>query len=175
MDTASAPPAAAQTGAPVKKKSGRTLGFFLYRQGAGVPFGIALGLFLLFVNPKAATVTEMAMWGLIPPIIIYGLYLGVTQILPVTTAQMFESHFEPIKDIAVSVWPPGAALFVMGLSAFVDDSVILGVATNVDITWIEWGIILHVMIAFSIDFGAFVFAMIKNRLAQETGLGSMKQ
>lgn len=154
-----------------RKVGGRLLGFWLWRQGAAVWIGILLFLFFILFNPHAQNAVEGALWMFIPMLFIFGFYLGITQMLPVITAPVFESHFAPLKDIAVSIWTP-LAIVVAGILSAVRGVELFGI--DVDMTKVEMGIAAQMLFAFGLDilFGS-VFTTMKNRLATEAGMGRM--
>ena len=157
----------------VSTKKGDSLGFFLYRQGHAIPFSIAWGLFFLFANPHAHTAREGALWMFIPMVIIFLWYLAFTQILPVVTAPVFESHFATVKDIGVSIWLPIVTALMIVLSLTLGVVEVFGLRLDIEMTSIEWGIACMLFIAFFIDGMGAIFGLLKNRLASEEGMGRM--
>jgi hypothetical protein len=162
--------------APAKRKmtGDGSLGFFLYRQGFAIPFSVFLFCFFLLANPHASTPVGGALWMFIPFVVIFAGYLGLTQFLPVILAPIFESHFSTLKDIGVSVWPPFAFIVAAILAGTMGTVQIFGMNLDVDLTWIEIGIGIQVLIAFALDLVmGSVFTAMKNRLASEQGMGRM--
>lgn len=163
-------PHAALAAAPVKK-GGRTLSYFTHRQGHAIPFSILLALFFLFWNPHATTPTQMAFWAYVPMVLIFGWYLAITQVLPVVTAPMFESHFAAAKDFGSSIALPIAVGVMSLLSLTMGTVEVFGHPLDIDMTWIEIGIAAQAIIAFGIDAEGSIFTLIKNRMASEEGMG----
>ncbi len=161
------------TVAPAPVKKGRTWGYFTVRQGFAIPFSLALALFFLFWNPHAETAAEGALWMFIPSMIIFGWYLGITQIRPVITAPMFESHFAAAKDFGVSIWPPIVTSVMLLLSATMGTVEVLWIHLDIDMTKIELGIAAMVYVAFGLDAMGSIFTLLKNRLTSEEGMGRM--
>ena len=155
----------------IPAKKGDTFGYFAVRQGHAVPFAAVLGLFFLFWNPHATTPVGGALWMLIPTVIIFGWYLWFTQVLPVVTAPIFESHFAVFKDLGASIWPPIVTVLMMILSWTMGTVEVAGFSLDIDMTKIEYGIALQVFIAFIIDASGTLWGLVKNRLASEEGLG----
>jgi hypothetical protein len=157
-----------------KKMGDGTIGYFLYRQGFAVPFAIGLLIFFFFFNPHTGTFVGTALWNVIPFLLIFIGYLAITQFLPVIKAPIFESHFATLKDIGVSVWPPIAFGVACLLALTLGELDILWWTVDVDLTWIELGIGLQILVAFGLDIlMGTVFTSLKNRLASEQGMGRM--